>query len=316
MHKPTCTRPAVLQICHLNPYRNVSDQWLLGDSVLVSPVLQQGATARLAYFPAGIWHDLWSYDQPSAAAPPAHAAVRGPTVKRLIVPVGDVPLHVRGGSIVPMQREGSTTTAVRDSPITLLVALEHAGSNPAAGNARERCTAFGVSKAAEASTASVGTAGSTAPAAVDGLSVVACGQLYMDGGDSLEVPSPDGHLLARFTAAVAADLSRGLLRSIPTVEAAPVTAAVEARHSTAATSGQGAAAGFRPPELEAVVVVGLPSAAAGGADAWVVEVNGSRLPPSQVQYDARGQALRLTGLQCAMSAGLAVRWQMAPPARD
>ena len=39
-------------------------QFMIGDSVLVSPVLQQGADTVLAYFPANTtWHCLWGTGQ-------------------------------------------------------------------------------------------------------------------------------------------------------------------------------------------------------------------------------------------------------------
>jgi alpha-glucosidase (family GH31 glycosyl hydrolase) len=33
---------------------------MLGDSVLVSPVLIENATTVEAYFPQGLWHSLWN----------------------------------------------------------------------------------------------------------------------------------------------------------------------------------------------------------------------------------------------------------------
>lgn len=32
---------------------------MVGPSLLVSPVLEQGATWVQAYFPPGLWHSLW-----------------------------------------------------------------------------------------------------------------------------------------------------------------------------------------------------------------------------------------------------------------
>lgn len=40
--------------------RGLSDQFLIGDELLVAPVLQQGATTRTLYLPAGTWWDVWT----------------------------------------------------------------------------------------------------------------------------------------------------------------------------------------------------------------------------------------------------------------
>ena len=40
-----------------DPSLTVDDQFLLGDDVLVAPVLEQGATARDIYLPPGRWTD-------------------------------------------------------------------------------------------------------------------------------------------------------------------------------------------------------------------------------------------------------------------
>ena len=46
----------------------------------------------------------------------------------LPAPVDHIPIHVRGGHIVPMQGPGMTTVASRKNPFSLLVALDDAGS--------------------------------------------------------------------------------------------------------------------------------------------------------------------------------------------
>ncbi len=40
--------------------RKVSDQFLIGDALLVAPVLAQGATSRSVYLPKGTWYDVWT----------------------------------------------------------------------------------------------------------------------------------------------------------------------------------------------------------------------------------------------------------------
>ena len=39
------------------PSLTVGDQFLLGDDILVAPVLEKGATGRDIYLPAGLWRD-------------------------------------------------------------------------------------------------------------------------------------------------------------------------------------------------------------------------------------------------------------------
>ena len=85
------------------------------------PALAQGSVNVSAYFPQGVWYDAWD------VAPPIVAPSQGMRLT-LHVPLGDVPVHVRGGSILPMsridRRVGSlTTNDVRAAPLSLLVAL-------------------------------------------------------------------------------------------------------------------------------------------------------------------------------------------------
>ncbi|KAK5636861.1 hypothetical protein RRF57_012574 [Xylaria bambusicola] len=103
-------------------------QFMLGSALLVTPVLEQGATTVDGVFPGvgsdTVWYD-W-YEQTRVINVEAGQNVT------ISAPLGHIPVFVRGGSMIPMQEPGLTTTAVRASPWSLLVALDVNGE--ASGN--------------------------------------------------------------------------------------------------------------------------------------------------------------------------------------
>ena len=87
-------------------------QFMVGRSLLVSPVLFENAVSVNAYFPAGRWWNLFNYDQVQST--------RG-VVAVLDAPLGTIPVHVYQGSIIPMQEGGLTTAAAKTTPFSLLL---------------------------------------------------------------------------------------------------------------------------------------------------------------------------------------------------
>jgi alpha-glucosidase len=72
----------------------VEDEFLLGDALLVCPVLQQGASSREVVLPQGHWYDFWSdslYEKQQRI--------------QLEAPLERSPLLVKAGSILPMIAE-------------------------------------------------------------------------------------------------------------------------------------------------------------------------------------------------------------------
>jgi alpha-glucosidase (family GH31 glycosyl hydrolase) len=75
--------------------RNAIDAWMFGDSLLVSPVVEQGQTSKDVYLPAGHWTD-WFSGKVISGGQTLHIAVDSTHWH-------DIPLYIRQGAIIPMQ---------------------------------------------------------------------------------------------------------------------------------------------------------------------------------------------------------------------
>jgi alpha-glucosidase len=71
---------------------DVGDAFLLGEALLVAPVVLEGATRRQVRLPAGAWFDFWD-----------DRLYHGPGVVDVPGDLSRVPLLVRAGSILPME---------------------------------------------------------------------------------------------------------------------------------------------------------------------------------------------------------------------
>lgn len=71
--------------------RECEDAFLLGDALLVAPVLEQGATARTVLLPRGRWYDTATGE-----------AFEGPGRARVAAPPGRIPVLARAGAAVPV----------------------------------------------------------------------------------------------------------------------------------------------------------------------------------------------------------------------
>jgi alpha-glucosidase len=80
--------------------RGRDDQFLLGDALLVAPVVTAGARRRDVYLPPGTWFD-W-YDD---------SELEGARVHEIAAPLEHVPLFVRAGSVLPLLERAPATTA-------------------------------------------------------------------------------------------------------------------------------------------------------------------------------------------------------------
>lgn len=71
-----------------NHYRE--DEFTFGDKILVCPVLDEGATTRKLYLPAGTWYNYWT-----------HEAMEGAQEHTAAAPLDSMPIFVKAGSVIP-----------------------------------------------------------------------------------------------------------------------------------------------------------------------------------------------------------------------
>jgi len=87
-------RPLVLEFPDDARFADMADQFMLGDSLLLAPVLESGAVRRRVLLPAGTWHDFWS-----------GSTFEGGGQIEYDAPLHRLPLLVRGGTVLPMGPE-------------------------------------------------------------------------------------------------------------------------------------------------------------------------------------------------------------------
>ena len=70
--------------------RSIDDEFMFGDSMLVAPMFA-GDVQRKVYLPAGDWYDFWT-----------HEKIRGGTTIEATNGVEQIPLFVKGGTLLPL----------------------------------------------------------------------------------------------------------------------------------------------------------------------------------------------------------------------
>ncbi len=80
-------------------------QYLLGEYLLVAPVIEQGALTRKLYLPEGEWINYWTGEH-----------YTGGTDATLAAPIDEIPLLVRAGSILPLKPESKTASLQWSDP--------------------------------------------------------------------------------------------------------------------------------------------------------------------------------------------------------
>ncbi|XLS72612.1 hypothetical protein HN51_029477 [Arachis hypogaea] len=98
----------------------LSTQFLLGKSLMISPVLEQGKTQVNALFPPGTWYSLFDLTYTIVS--------KEGTYVTLDAPLNVVNVHLYQNVILPMQQGGMVTKEARTTPFSLIVTFP-AGAN-------------------------------------------------------------------------------------------------------------------------------------------------------------------------------------------
>eukprot|EP00884_Botryococcus_braunii_P018839 jgi/Botrbrau1/5639/Bobra.55_1s0028.2 len=149
--------------------RGVYTSWLIGDALLITPVLHDGVNEVTGYVPQGLWYDIWDSTEVDASG--------GGRNITFSAPMGHVPAHVQGGHVIPLQEPGMTTQETWGNPLTLLVALPSPGVHGGEGH---RCETDGPVQAPL------------------GGARTAWGQMYRDEGDNILMDEEHGGYLNFF----------------------------------------------------------------------------------------------------------------------
>jgi alpha-D-xyloside xylohydrolase len=109
--------------------RTIDDEYMMGDSLLVAPVIVEGAAGRggrraepagavagsaeamrPVYLPAGVWHDFWKGERR-----------QGGQRINVRVPVGRIPLFVKTGTVLPLAQATLDTADPASRKLTVWV---------------------------------------------------------------------------------------------------------------------------------------------------------------------------------------------------
>ncbi|XP_053566084.1 maltase-glucoamylase [Bombina bombina] len=114
----TVVRPLLHEFIEDKQTWDLSFQFLWGPALLISPVLKMGEVHVNAYIPDAVWYDYRMGFKVGERRQWAN----------LSAPLEYIPVHVRGGYILPLQNPAFNTNYSRQNPMKLLVALDESES--------------------------------------------------------------------------------------------------------------------------------------------------------------------------------------------
>ena len=91
----------------------IDEQMMWGDGLLITPVLGPGETTVNGYFPEGRWYNYYTGTE-----------LPGVGTQELYAGWDTINLHLRGGSVLPIQKPAATTMDSRINGLGLIVSLD------------------------------------------------------------------------------------------------------------------------------------------------------------------------------------------------
>ncbi|XP_063956333.1 maltase-glucoamylase-like [Lytechinus pictus] len=122
----TVVRSLMHEFTHDSHTWGIDRQFMWGSALLISPVLEEDTTVVRAYFPQARWYDYYEGMEISVENLEVAGGID------LVAPRDVVPLHFRGGYIIPTQQPHNCTKFSRLNPFGLIVPLDE--SMEAAGD--------------------------------------------------------------------------------------------------------------------------------------------------------------------------------------
>ena len=99
---------------------DIQYQFFFGPSVLVSPVLEENSTAVEIYLPDDQFYNFFTYERVEG---------KGASISLMDVSYTEIPVHIKGGVVLPLRVESAyTTTDLRKKNFELVVASARDGS--------------------------------------------------------------------------------------------------------------------------------------------------------------------------------------------
>jgi hypothetical protein len=276
---------AAVRVLCLSACRNATQQWMVGDALMVSPVTTNVTSVINPHFTSGAWYSAWDRTRLDS---------KGETV-RMDIPLGDIAVHLRGGAIVPMQQYALVTRDVRWSPVNLVVALPaaaapksktNAASGPVLPYAMEQ-------QCADARSSNAG-------------KLVSCGLLYADN-DSPQITDANS-LQTWFTAVTNKEGDSGVISS--TVAAVSPELKDRLRITQIEVIGLPKhASSSKAPRSKLTQARTSMEAWAGNRPA--VSVGARSTQGATAEFDGAKGVLRITGLNLLVTEPFSINWHMA-----